>query len=82
MIEIMPTAISDSFLDLTCQIPLIICTNSTRLYRKLTETGYQEFELNALLSKALLAYTRQERLNKVESEFKKLIPDDVPIIIT
>ena len=63
-------------------IPLIICTDSSRVYKRLESAKYKEFQLNTQVSKALLDYSQGERPTKVEAVFKKTLNTDSPILIT
>ena len=62
-------------------IPLIICTDSERVYKRLESANYKVFQLNEPISKALLDYSPDERPTRVEAVFKKTLNTDSPILI-
>ena len=80
---IKPSSITLEFLNTGQQgIPLIICTDSGRVYKRLESAKYQVIQLNAPVSKALLDYSPDERPAKVEAVFKKTLNTDSSVLIT
>ncbi len=63
-------------------IPVIICSDSRRVLKKIDEAGYVPVRVNAALAKALLEFTPGERLKKVEECFRALIDGQGSIFIT
>ena len=62
--------------------PIIICTESRRVLKKIDEAGYVPIRINAALAKALLEFTPSERPNKVENCFKTLVDSYGSVFIT
>ena len=81
MIEIRPADLTKKTLFYMDRMPLIICTDSPRIYRKLQDADYTKVSINAELSKALLSYKPEYRPSVIETELKKLLPYHVPILI-
>ena len=80
---IKPSSITQEFLNTGQQgIPLIICTDSGRVYKRLESANYKTLQLNEPISKALLDYSPGERPTKVESVFKKTLRFDSSVLIT
>ena len=63
-------------------IPIIICSDSRRVLKKIDEAGYVPVRVNATLAKALLEFTPAERPKKVEECFKDLIDGHGSVFIT
>ena len=74
MVEIKAAALTDEILNSPGGMPLIICTNSPRVLRKVSQQGYQHLHLNTELSKALMSIPVQERPSQIEAGIKTLIP--------
>lgn len=56
-------------------IPLIVCSDSGRIIKKVEEADYQIISVNVGLSKALLSFHPEERPIRVEECFKALLDD-------
>lgn len=82
MVEIKAAALTDEVLDSSAGMPLIICSNAPRVLRKITQHGYQQLRLNTELSKALISFPPQERLSKIETAIKSLIPRQSTLLIS
>lgn len=82
MVEIKAAALSDEILDFPAGMPLIICTSAPRIMRKISQHGYQQLRLNAELSKAILAFSPQERAAQIESAVKSLIPIHSSLLVS
>ncbi len=63
-------------------VPLIVCSDASRVKKKLAEAEYQEIKINKDLAKKLLAYPQKERLKHVEESFKTLLNYQKPLYIT
>ncbi len=53
-------------------IPLILCSDSGRIIKRVEEAGYQSARINVGLSKTLLSFPPDERPKRVETCFKDL----------
>ena len=80
---IKPSSITQEFLNSSQQgFPLMICTDSERVYKRLKSVNYKVIQLNVPVSKALLEYPSDERPTRVEMVFKKTLNTDSSVLIT
>jgi hypothetical protein len=63
-------------------MPVIVCTNSSRTWKRISDAGYHELRVNLTLSKALLQYKPEERALYVEKEMHKLLAKPELILVT
>ena len=83
MLLMKPSAVTSDFLN-TGQgsMPLIICKDAPRIWKKLDEAGYREVQVNAALSKKLLEYGREDRPKYVDEVLKSVLNERVPMLVT
>ena len=62
--------------------PFIICSNSNRVQRILSEAGYKEQGINLALSEMLMRYESDSRPQHVEAALKIITNHQTPIIFT
>lgn len=82
MVEIKAVALTDEILNSPGGVPLIICTNSLRVLRKVSQQGYQHLHLNTELSKALMSIPVQERPLRIEQIIKAIIPIHSAVLVS
>ncbi len=82
MVEIKAAALSDEILNSPGGMPLIICTNTPRVMRKVSQQGYQHLHLNTELSKALMSIPVQERPLRIEQIIKVIIPIHSTVLVS
>lgn len=63
-------------------MPVIICTDSSRTWKRISDAGYQDFRVNLPLSKALLQYKPEERIIYIEKEMHKLLSKPELVFLT
>ena len=63
-------------------IPILICTDKPRVTKKINESNYHILSVNSLLSKELIQYHQDERIEKVEDSFRSLIKPYEYVLIT
>ena len=81
MLDIRPVSVTEDLLRSPGGLPLILCSSSSRLQRKLESTGYKKLSINPLLSKALLGFPADERPDHVEEELRKVLNVSSPVLI-
>ncbi len=65
-----------------CGVPLMICTDTPRVYKKILDAGYHHVKINAELSKRLLEYQINDRPKRVEELLRDILNNVIPIYIT
>lgn len=63
-------------------MPFIICTNSSRVLKKICDAGFKEVQINQELSKRLLNISKEERLKSVENTLKDMFDYREPIFVS
>jgi len=69
-------------LDQSTNVPIVICSNSSRVHRVLQEAGYSKVEINKDFAKALLEYASDERLLQVEKILRQILHWRSPVLVT
>ena len=82
MLEIQPVSVTADLLSAPGGMPLIICSASPHLQKRVDTAGYKTIRINAPLSKALLSFSNEERPRHIEEELQKILSDSEPILLT
>lgn len=83
MVVLKSSALSKEYLNTgQCGVPLIICTDAPRVYKKVLDAGYQTIRVNVALSKQLLAFNQDDRPIVVEGLLSNMLNSIGPIYIT
>lgn len=81
MLDIRPVSVTEDLLRSPGGLPLILCSSSSRLQRKLESAGYIRLSVNLLLSKALLGFPADDRPGHVEEELREILSVSSPVLI-
>lgn len=82
MLEIQPVSVTADLLSAPGGMPLIICSASPRLQKRVDAAGYKTIRVNVPLSKALLSFPKEDRPRHVEEELQKILDGSEPILLT